>query len=63
MNEYQMLRDKYDEIGKIVEDIKGIVAVLDPKGAAWAEEMKRERNAQVHPVMRGIVNNIGRGRV
>jgi hypothetical protein len=32
-----------NDIAAIIEDIKGIVAVLDPKGYAWAEEAKRER--------------------
>lgn len=31
------------EICKLIEDIKGIVAVLDPKGYEWAEETKRAR--------------------
>jgi hypothetical protein len=35
-----------DNIPKLIEDIKGIVAVLDPEGYKWAEETKkaRERN-------------------
>jgi hypothetical protein len=53
------------EIDKLIEDIKGIVAILDPEGYKWAEETKkaRERNEQVHPLFRGIINNIGRGKV
>ena len=31
------------QIDKILADIKGIVAVLDPKGAAWAEKEKKRR--------------------
>jgi hypothetical protein len=31
------------KIDKIISDIKGIVAVLDPKGAAWAEAEKKRR--------------------
>jgi hypothetical protein len=50
------------DIGKIIEDIKGIVAVLDPAGAKWAEETKqeRERNVQVHPLFRDILTGITR---
>ena len=55
-----------EKIGHIIEDIKGIVKVLDPEGYKWAEEMKKdredvERNRHIHPLMRGIVNNMGRG--
>ncbi len=30
-------------IAKLIDDIKGIVAVLDPVGAAWAEKCRAER--------------------
>ena len=51
-----------DKIGKIIEDIKGIVEVLDPEGYKWAEEMKkdRERNSNVHPVFREILTSFGK---
>jgi hypothetical protein len=32
-----------EEIDKLIEDIKGIVAVLDPEGYKWAEATKKER--------------------
>jgi hypothetical protein len=48
-----------NNIDRIIGDIKGIVAVLDPEGYKRAEEMKRERNSNIHPLFRGIVNNIG----
>ena len=60
------MQEAGDKIGHIIEDIKGIVEVLDPEGYKWAEEMKKERedverNRHIHPLMRGIVNNMGRG--
>lgn len=30
-----------------IEDIKGIVAVLDPKGHEWAQQMKAEREGKL----------------
>jgi hypothetical protein len=31
------------EIDNLIEDIKGIVALLDPEGYKWAEETKKAR--------------------
>ena len=52
-----------DKIGKIIEDIKGIVEVLDPEGYKWAGEMKkdRERNSNVHPVFQDILTSFSGG--
>jgi len=51
-----------EKIGHIIDDIKGIVEVLDPEGYKWAEEMKkdRERNSNVHPVFREILTSFGK---
>lgn len=32
-----------ESIAQCIADIKEIIALLDPKGAKWAEECKRER--------------------
>ncbi len=46
-------------IPAIIEDIKEIVAALDPKGYAWAEETKREREMQDHLTRLNIPKLIG----
>ena len=35
-----------ERMKEIIEDIKGIVAVLDPKGYKWAEQTKKEREGR-----------------
>ncbi len=47
------------DIVKCITDIKDICLVMtDPK--EW-QRRRDERNSQVHPVLRGIVNGIGGG--
>ena len=40
------LRDFDNPIQKAIEDIKDIVAVLDPEGFEWAQQMKAEREGR-----------------
>lgn len=40
-----------------IEDIKGIVAVLDPEGYEWAEEEKAKRERREHENQNHIGNS------